>query len=189
MESHLEAFQHSVEEGHTAGSTLANSMLVLMVRGLFSQLQFPYAQFPCTALSGHQLYELFWDAVGRLEGCGFMVLALTCDGLAANCRLFKLHSPDDRSYPQGCQSLCQWWQIPVLFSDPPHLVKTVRNAWANKKQLLWVSICVVLLPLPVIFPLILTIGQRTEDFLVTPHPAVLRALLATEHYSRADFTP
>ena len=31
---------------------LAHSMVVIMVRGLFSRLEFPYAQFPCTDLSG-----------------------------------------------------------------------------------------------------------------------------------------
>ena len=36
---------------------LANSILVLLVRGLFTKLYFPYAQFPCTALSGDQMYE------------------------------------------------------------------------------------------------------------------------------------
>ena len=111
MELHLEAFQCSFEEGHTAGRTLANSMLVLLVRGLLSQLQFPYAQFPCTALSGHQLYELFWDAVAQLEGCGFVVLALMCNGLATQPRR-------PLTCPQGCQSLCQRWQIPVLFFRP-----------------------------------------------------------------------
>ena len=32
--------------------SLASSMLVLMIRGLFTNLKFPYAQFPCTELSG-----------------------------------------------------------------------------------------------------------------------------------------
>ena len=31
-------------------------------------------------------------AVGHLEHCDFRVLALVCDGLAANWRLFKLHN-------------------------------------------------------------------------------------------------
>lgn len=28
------------------------------------------------------------------------------------------------------------------FSDPPHLIKTVRNCWASKKRSLWVNACV-----------------------------------------------
>ena len=46
---------------------LAKSMLVLMVRGLLSSFQFPYAQFPCSSLAGDQLYNIFWEGVERLE--------------------------------------------------------------------------------------------------------------------------
>ena len=46
---------------------LAKSMLVLMVRGLLSGFKFPYAQFPCSSLSGDQLHNIFWEAVERLE--------------------------------------------------------------------------------------------------------------------------
>ena len=49
---------------------LANSMLVFLVRGLFSKLVFLYVQFPCTALSGNQMYEPFWEVVKRFEFCG-----------------------------------------------------------------------------------------------------------------------
>ena len=52
---------------------LAKTMMVFMVRGLFSRLEFPYAQFPCADLSGELLYEPFWEAVCRLETCGFKV--------------------------------------------------------------------------------------------------------------------
>ena len=72
INTHLEAFEHKIEEDHS-DEVLADSMLVLKVRGLFSQLKFPYAQFPCTTLSGHQMFEVFWDAVCQLERCGFKV--------------------------------------------------------------------------------------------------------------------
>lgn len=97
---------------------MANSMLVFLVRGIFTKLLFPYAQFPCCALSGDQIYQPFWEAVSRIELCGlkvwlksktctltaklcdvsynFKVMALTCDGLAANRRLFRLHNPDSK---------------------------------------------------------------------------------------------
>lgn len=91
INSHLTAFERSLERDEPQ-QNLAKSMLVLMVRGLFSSLQFPYVQFPCCELSGDQMYVPFWEAVGRLERCGFRVMALVCDGLAANRRLFRLHS-------------------------------------------------------------------------------------------------
>ena len=107
-----------MRENETEKDPLANSMLVLMVRGLFSRLEFPYAQFPCTAVSGDQMYDPFWEAVSRLERCGLKVLALTCDGLAANRRLFRLLDPDSNSVvykvpnPYTC---LRWTRLVFLF--------------------------------------------------------------------------
>ena len=143
LNSHLSAFEKALkDDAIRQPPQLANSMLVILVRGLFSRLQFPYAQFPCTALSGDQMYEPIWEAISRLELCGFKVLALTCDGLAANRKLFRLHVPGSKSMvykvanpfaSDGCQL--------YFFVDPPHLIKTVRNGWANPKRQLWVSLC------------------------------------------------
>lgn len=63
---------------------LASSMLVLMVRGIFRKLNYPYAQFACTNLSGDQLFDPVWQAISRLERLGFQVLTLTCDGASPN---------------------------------------------------------------------------------------------------------
>ncbi len=116
---------------------LANSMLVLMVRGLFSRMMFPYAQFPCAKLRGFELFDVFWEAVERLERCGFNVLACTCDGLSVNRRFFKLHGSGDVHKVVNPYSP---EKRPLFFiSDPPHLIKTVRNSWSSNKRLMWVS--------------------------------------------------
>ena len=62
-----------------------------MVHGLFTYLQFPYAQLPFSELSGQQMYAPFWEAVSQQEKCDFQVMALVCNRLAANRQLFKLH--------------------------------------------------------------------------------------------------
>lgn len=80
---------------------LASSMLVLMVRGLFQKLNYPYAQFACANLSGEQLFDPVWEAISRLERIGFYVLALLCDGAAPNRRLWKLHSEDSNKLTSG----------------------------------------------------------------------------------------
>lgn len=112
--SHLIALEKQERSESPCEEGLANSMLVLLVRGLFSNLLFPYAQFPCTALSGEQMYDPVWEAVHRLELCGFKVLALTCNGLAANRRLFRMHNPEG-----GANNIVHKvhnpWQGPVLF--------------------------------------------------------------------------
>lgn len=118
---------------------LANSMLVVMVRGLFSKVQFPYAQFPCTKLRGYELYDLFWDAVERLERCGFYVLACTCDGLSVNRRFFKLHGSGVGVF-KVANPYSSEKRYMFFISDPPHLIKTVRNSWASNKRTMWVSL-------------------------------------------------
>lgn len=78
INDHLLQFESSLLEDKQMPSQLAKTMMVFMVRGLFSKLQFPYAQFPCANLSGDLLYEPFWEAVGRVENCGLKVL-VTCN--------------------------------------------------------------------------------------------------------------
>ena len=72
INDHLLQFERSLTEDQPS-PPLAKSMMVFMVRGLFSKLQFPYAQFPCANLSGDLLYEPFWEAVRCVETCGLKV--------------------------------------------------------------------------------------------------------------------
>ena len=139
VNSHLSAFERVINGDVQQHPPLAKSMLVFLVRGLFSSLQYPYAQFPCTALAGHQMYQPFWEAVGRLELCGFKVVGLTCDGLAANRSLFKLHDLTAKTVVHKVPNPhAKDGRQLYFFVDPPHLLKTVRNAWANPKRQLWV---------------------------------------------------
>lgn len=142
INTHLSNLGHHLEKGSgVVKQPLAKTMLVVMVRGLFSGLQFPYVQFPCGALRGDQMFHMLWKTVGRLERYGFRVMGLTCDGLAANRQLFRLHAP------RGNTELVHKATNPhssdgryfFFFSDPPHLLKTIRNCLANKNRHLWVS--------------------------------------------------
>ena len=126
--------------GDQEEATVANSMLVLYVRGLFSKLNFPYAQFPCTSISGDKMYDPFWEAVSRLELCGFKVMGLTCDGLSANRRLFNLHDPTTKLVHKVPNPYADDNRDIYFFADPPHLIKTVRNGWASKTRHLWVCL-------------------------------------------------
>ena len=144
VNSHLADFEEYLEKGAVASAKpIAKSMLVLMVRGLNSGLQFPYAQFPCASLCGDQMFHIFWKAVSRLQRYGFRVMGLTCDGLAANRQLIRLHGPKNTKelvyktinpYSMESQSL-------FFLIDPPHLLKTTRNCFASKHRHLWVSMC------------------------------------------------
>lgn len=63
---------------------LATTILVIMVRGLFTYLNFPYASFPTRSLKGDQLVPIFYEAVLRVERCGLHVLGITLDGNSVN---------------------------------------------------------------------------------------------------------
>ena len=75
---HLLKFERSLEEGGLTLQPLANSKMVFEVRGLFTRLQFPYAQFSCASVSGDLLYDPFWEAVCWLERLGLKVVGCHC---------------------------------------------------------------------------------------------------------------
>ena len=148
INNHLMELEHS-ETGSLR--TVATSMLVFMVRGLFLKLNYPYAQFPCTSLSGDQLFPMVWGCIERLEACGFKVITLTADGASCNRKFFKMHQnedtasmandevppaeenlQDDITVTYKTTNIYSSDQRPLFFiSDVPHLIKTVRNCWAN----------------------------------------------------------
>ena len=144
VDTHLMAYERSVamisqQNDGALLNPVAKSMLVFFVKGLFSNLQYAYAQFPCVALSGCQIFEPFWEAVSRLEYTGFKVMALTCDGLAANRRFFGLHNPGSKKMTYKVKNPYAAEDRDIyFFIDPPNLLKCVRNGWANQKRRLWV---------------------------------------------------
>lgn len=140
INSHLLQFQVSLD--NKSNEKLAKTMVVFMIRGLFSHLEFPYAQFPCTNLTGDLLFDPLWEAIARLERCGLKMLAVTADGGSSNRRLFKIHdqtSPDKQITYKTKNPYASDGRSVFFLSDPPHLIKTVRNCLASKKRKLWVS--------------------------------------------------
>ena len=125
INAHIANFEAQLESGTVPTKALAKSVLVLMVRGLNSGLQFPYVQFPCASLRGDQLFHIIWRAVGRIQRYGFHVLGITCDGLAANRQMFRLHAPKDCSETVHKASNPFAIHFPSLlfFSDPPIFLK------------------------------------------------------------------
>jgi len=63
---------------------------------------------------------------------------MTCDGESSNRRLWKLHSQNDEMIYKVPNPLAVDHQL-YFSSDPPHLLKTIRNCWHNSKRTLWVS--------------------------------------------------
>ena len=147
INQHLLDFEQScLSDTYIPNHQLATHVLVFMVRGIFSQLEFPYAQFPVAAASGEVLFPIVWSCIERLEMIGLKVLALVCDAAAPNRKLFKLHSTTNELTYEVKNIYAAEKDRPLfLISDVPHLLKTSRNCWANShahinSRKLWVSI-------------------------------------------------
>ena len=60
---------------------VANRVLVFMVRGIFSSLNFPLAHFPTKGAKAIDLFDLLWQGVEFLEMNDFKVMFLTSECL------------------------------------------------------------------------------------------------------------
>ena len=141
INEHLLQVERQIANQQSTQQVLATSMLVLMIRGLFTNFTFPYACFPTASLTGDQLVPIFYEAVIRLERCGFRVACNTMDGNSANRKFFKLigneKSSDKISY--YTKNPCSCDRKIYFISDPPHLIKTTRNCFESTKRSMQVS--------------------------------------------------
>jgi len=115
---------------------LAKCMLVFMIRGLFTSLKFPYAQFPAVSTKGSSLFPLLRKILARLTRLGLIVLGVVCDGASDNRRMFSLHGCGDKTVHKIVNVYSKESNPIFFFSDPSHLIKTVRNCFFRGK--LWV---------------------------------------------------
>ena len=87
----------------------------------------------CTDLSGDLMFDAFWEAIAQLERQGFHVLAVTCDGASTNCHLWKLHANNNEVIHKIPNVYAAEGSRDIYFiSDPPHLLKMIRNSWYNR---------------------------------------------------------
>ena len=123
-------FRHSCDESRDADERdFATYVNVFMVRGLCSSLCYPFGYHAGLGFTADQLFPLVWEATRVLEAIGFKVCAWTCDGASPNRKFFKINACHDDNH---------WtWNIYDLrrkiyfISDPPHLLKTLRNNLEN----------------------------------------------------------
>ena len=122
--------------GTNKNKKLATTVLVVMVRGLFINLSFPYASFPSANLTGDQLIPIFHEANMRVERCGLNVLGITLDGNSVNRKFFKLigigQTDQIKHFTMNPMSMNK--RRLLFFSDPPHLIKTARNCLVNRNM-------------------------------------------------------
>ena len=56
--NHLSAFEHSISESNNCGLPVAKQMFSVMVKGIFTNLCFPYSHSPTAGISGDKLFPI-----------------------------------------------------------------------------------------------------------------------------------
>ena len=79
----------------TSHPPVAKQLLVLMVRGIFFKLDFPYAHFASEGTTGDLLFPIFWEAIRQIEAIGLKVISITADGASSNRKVFRMHGSVD----------------------------------------------------------------------------------------------
>ncbi len=112
---------------------VATQMLVLMIRGIFSDMRVPLAYFPTTTASSHQLYFCIWPTVKALALMGLKVRAFVCDGASWNKKFYGHHVLRKEPGTTTYYTPHPFFRGERLYfiCDVPHLVKTTRNNWEN----------------------------------------------------------
>ena len=112
---------------------LAKHLLVLMVRGIFFKLDFPYAHFGTETATADILHPIIWEAVRQIESIGLALLLMGpaqiedfsgCIKLAFDHLLLTKQRILMRRMGKGGYTS---YPIP----DPPHLIKTTRNCLSH----------------------------------------------------------
>jgi hypothetical protein len=139
----LDRVERQCKTEEKSPANVSSHMLLFMVRGMFSSLEFPYAHFATNGVSADALYPIVWEAVRHLEDCGLHVIAFCCDGAAPNRKFYSMHGSSGLVYKTP-NPFCNDRMI-FFICDVPHLIKTTRNCWSNsfshsQSRALWVSV-------------------------------------------------
>ena len=108
----------------TVQRNLATHVLQFFFKSLFASFQFPCSYFLTRGVSARDLNRLFWKGAGLLHCYGFKVILSCCDG-----------APENRAFMvmNGCSETVSKTINPfsnlhlIFMSDPPHLIKKLRN--------------------------------------------------------------
>ena len=119
---------------------LGKLMLVFMIRGLFTSLKFPYIQYPAASVKGEHIFPLVRQVMKHLTVLGLRVMTITCDGASDNRRMFAMFNNDSNLSYKTINVYSSTKEEVFFISDPPQLVKTIRNCFARGK--LWVGLAV-----------------------------------------------
>ena len=133
--------------GNTTTKNMAEEVLVFMLRHISEpSTSFPVAMYPSVALSGEKFYPLVFEVTEASELHGFPIVSITSDGNSPNRKFYRICGLDTTPAYKTPNPYAK--NRNILFCDPPHLLKTTRNNFANsyshaKTRTLWVSFVVI----------------------------------------------
>ena len=106
---------------------LATNVMQFYFKSLFTTFAFPCAYFMTRSVTSTQINRMFWDGVLALHDHGFEVMLACADGASYNRTFFRMNAGN-----QLWQCHNPFTREPTFFiSDPPHLLKKLRNKLFN----------------------------------------------------------
>ena len=143
--------------------SLATHVLQFYFKSLFSSFCYPCGYFLTRGISASTLNRVFWQGGGLLHAHGFSVLLTGCDGAAENRAFMVMNGcTDDNSKPINPFSK----QPLVFISDPPHMLKKLRNniyKSGYKEESARYSRCMMLDSIPILWNHIYSVYQRDKQ--------------------------
>ena len=133
LEKHVKDLAEEVTPNPPKAPPLVKSMLSYMVKGTASHVQSVVASFGVSKLTKQDLHEHTWNVVECLEMSGIRVIVIVCDGSPINRGFISMqpaHSKDSKVVYDTVNPFAPERLI-FFMSDPPHLLKTIRNCLYN----------------------------------------------------------
>ena len=103
---------------------LATHVMQFFFRSTFFNFDYPCAFFLTKNQTAFEINRLFWLGVSMLHTYGFAVILSCCDGASSNRAFVEINTGDSKK----CSCFNPFSGKPIFFfSDPPHLIKKLRN--------------------------------------------------------------
>lgn len=108
----------------TMQASLATHVLQFFYKSLFADFQFPCSYFLTRGISAQNLNRIFWQGVSLLHCYNFEIILTCCDGASENRTFMTINGCSETN----SQTTNPFSKLPLFFiSDPPHLIKKLRN--------------------------------------------------------------
>ena len=98
------------DKNANANSGVSTHMLMFMVRGLLTDLEFPYALFSTKGASADVLFPIVLGGCAAVGVKWFQVIAFNCDGASPNRKMYRIQE-------KGKEMVYKTKKIPTLFTS------------------------------------------------------------------------